>query len=99
MQVLRKCIRCFKIQISLRKRATYYRALLRKMTYEDMVYASLFVLLSGGVFGDDIIHVCMAERIDFSLFVCVCVCGWMGGWVGGCAGVCVCAYSLICVCV
>jgi len=37
----RRLIRCLKLQVSFRKRATNYRALLRKMTYEDKApYAS-----------------------------------------------------------
>ena len=37
----RRCIGCVKLQVSFRTRATYYRALLRKITYRDKVsYAS-----------------------------------------------------------
>jgi len=31
----RRCIGCLKLQVSFRKRATSYRALLREMTYND----------------------------------------------------------------
>ena len=33
----RRCIGCLKLQISFRKRASIYGALLRKMTYKDKV--------------------------------------------------------------
>jgi len=33
----RRCVECLKLQVSFRKRATNYRALLRKMTYQDEI--------------------------------------------------------------
>jgi len=38
--VWRRLIRCLKLQVIFRKRATNYRALLRKMTYDKAPYAS-----------------------------------------------------------
>jgi len=34
----RKCIRCLTMQVAFCKRATIYRALLRKMTHEDKAF-------------------------------------------------------------
>jgi len=70
-----RSIGCLKLQVIFRIRATNYRALLRKMTYKDMVFydstppctdseTSLFCFASTGLF-----HVA-----SIRLFVCVAAC-------------------------
>ena len=84
----RRLIGSPKLQIIFHKRATKYRALLRKMTYEDKASYGSSPPSNESV-------LCMCE-INVP-YVCVCACMCMHVYVRVC--VCMCMYVYVCVCV
>jgi len=71
----RRLIRCLKLQVIYRKRATDYRALLRKMTHEDRHPMTLRHPLSCHT------HECVMSHVWMSMFLCVWIYMCMALWV------------------
>ena len=69
----RRCIRCLKLHVSFRKRATIYMAFLRKITYEEKSsYASSAPCIYTRTHTHT--HTHKHSEMDVLLCVCVCVC-------------------------
>ena len=68
-----RCIGCLKLQVSFRKRATNYRVLLRKVTYEDKTpYASLPPCTDSYVFIQ--YHIDINTRTHNNMYTYICTC-------------------------
>ena len=106
---LRRLIRCLISWITFCKRATNYRALLRKITFKDKVSydsTSPCICLTEGLFFYFFLmeNMCLTEGPVWkgsatSVCVCVCVCLCERVWVCECVSVWVCVYVCVRVCV